>query len=252
MRGVMKSRSSLLLTAIVLGGLILVGCAQAPLLPPPTASIPQPAGLGVSRMAPQIATPGVAASLPRPAGNLWRPAVAARDWKHVVIHHTATGSGSVESINAAHMKNKDKSGNPWLGIGYHFVIGNGDGMPDGAIEPTFRWRTQIQGAHAGSTNKDYNERGIGICLVGNFEKSPPTAAQRRSVRLLVQTLRAEYRIPASSVVGHRDIRASSTECPGKFFPMSEVAGGDPGTSVGFDSKGQPLEHVASTTGSLLR
>ena len=57
-------------------------------------------------------------------------------------------------------------------------------MADGAIESTFRWRTQIQGAHAGSNNKDYNERGIGICLVGNFEKSPPTPAQKRSIKLL--------------------------------------------------------------------
>ena len=125
-------------------------------------------------------------------------------------------------------------------------------MPDGAIEPTFRWRTQIQGAHAGSTNKDYNERGIGICLVGNFEKSPPTAAQRRSVKLLVATLKAEYKIPTASVVGHKDIRASSTECPGKFFPMAEVAAGEPGMILGLDSDGIPLEGVASTSGSSLR
>src|SRR5438309_1085184 len=85
----------------------------------------------------------------------------------------------------------------------------------------------IDFAHAGSTNKDYNERGIGVCLVGNFEKSPPTAAQRRSVKLLVATLKAEYKIPTASVVGHKDIRASSTECPGKFFPMAEVAAGEP-------------------------
>lgn len=125
-------------------------------------------------------------------------------------------------------------------------------MPDGAIEPTFRWRTQIQGAHAGSTNKDYNERGIGVCLVGNFEKSPPTAAQRKSVKLLVATLKAEYKIPSSDVVGHKDIRASSTECPGKFFPMAEVAASEPGRLLSLDSQGVPLEPVASTTGSYLR
>ena len=48
------------------------------------------------------------------------------------------------------------------GLAYHFVIGNGDGMPDGEIEPTFRWREQIQGAHAGAG--EYNEQGIGIAL----------------------------------------------------------------------------------------
>jgi len=171
---------------------------------------------------------------------------------HIVIHHTGTSSGSVESINSAHLKNKDKNGNPWLGIGYHFVIGNGQGMADGAIEPTFRWRTQIQGAHAGSSNKEFNERGIGICLVGNFEKTPPTPAQRKSVKLLVQTLRVEYKVPSARVVGHRDIRDKPTECPGKFFPMAEVAGRDSGVLVGLDAARDSDEQLGSNTGTLFR
>jgi hypothetical protein len=246
----MRSRFSLLLTSIVLGGLIVVGCTQAPIMPPPSASIPPPSIPRVGDATRRIPTPGIAAA--GPGMHLWKPTVAARDWKHIVIHHTATSAGSVESINAAHLQKKDKDGNPWLGIGYHFVIGNGDGMPDGAIEPTFRWRTQIQGAHAGSTNKDYNERGIGICLVGNFEKTPPTAAQRKSVKLLVQTLRTEYRIPAASVVGHKDIRSSATECPGKLFPMAEVAGSDAALYLGQDAGRYSSDRVASTTGSSLR
>lgn len=205
-------------------------------------------------MPPMVTVPRTmpASTLPRLGSNPWKPAVTPREWQYLVIHHTATGSGSVESINASHLKNKDKNGNPWLGIGYHFVIGNGDGMADGAIEPTFRWRTQIQGAHAGSSNKDYNERGIGICLVGNFEKSPPTPAQKRSIKLLVQTLKSDYRISSANVVGHKDIRASATECPGKFFPMAEIAGSDSGTILGLDADGVPLERVASNTGSSLR
>jgi hypothetical protein len=246
----MRSRFSLILTSIVLGGLLVVGCTQAPMMPPPVASIPPATVPRVGDINRPFPTPGIPAA--GPGTNLWKPAVAARDWKHIVIHHTATSAGSVESINAAHLKKKDKDGNPWLGIGYHFVIGNGDGMPDGAIEPTFRWRTQIQGAHAGSTNKDYNERGIGICLVGNFENTPPTPAQRKSVKLLVQTLRNEYRIPAASVVGHKDIRASATECPGKLFPMAEVAGSDAGLHLGQDGGQSSAQRVASTTGSSLR
>ncbi len=101
----------------------------------------------------------------------------------------------------------------------------------------------------GMANKDYNERGIGICLVGNFENSPPTAAQKKSVKLLVQTLRNEYKIPVVNVVGHKDIRASATECPGKFFPMAEVAAGDTGVILGLDSDGVPLERIASNTRS---
>ena len=250
----MKSRSSLLLTTLLLGGFFVGGCVQPPPMPPPPASIPPRSVPGIGDPRGRVPVPGVVIGTPGPGNNPWKPTVAARDWKHIVIHHTATASGSVESIHAAHLQKKDKNGNPWLGIGYHFVIGNGDGMPDGAIEPTFRWRTQIQGAHAGSSNKDYNERGIGVCLVGNFEKSPPTAAQRKSVKLLVQTLRGEYKIPSASVVGHKDIRASSTECPGKLFPMAEVAGGDSTLFLGENfpagnSAEVPRERVAVTTRS---
>lgn len=244
------ARSSLVANTLMLGGLMLVGCTHSSALPPPTSMTSPGIGPAYGNLKQTVPPPGLPSNLVLPGQNPWKPTVAARDWKHIVIHHTATGSGSVESIHTAHLKNKDKNGNPWLGIGYHFVIGNGDGMTDGAIEPTFRWRTQIQGAHAGSANKDYNERGIGICLVGNFEKSPPTPAQKRSVKLLVQTLRNEYRIPAAEVVGHKDIRAASTECPGKFFPMAEVAFGEFEPVVGLDSEGLPIVRVASTSGSM--
>lgn len=150
--------------------------------------------------------------------NQWQPTVAARNWKHIVLHHTASTAGDVESIHEAHRKNKDKNGNPWLGIGYHFVIGNGHGMADGEIEPTFRWKQQLQGAHAGVS--EHNQRGIGICLIGNFSESEPTTAQMASVRRLVRTLAKEYDIPPSEIVGHGDVKA--TECPGKYFSLKDV------------------------------
>ena len=237
-----RFRTSLLAKAVLLSGVLIAGCNPSASLPPPV-SMTNPgidANSHANRPVPPPSTPAI-----QVGQNPWRPKTAARDWKHIVIHHTATSAGSVDSIHESHLKNKDKNGNPWLGIGYHFVIGNGNGMADGAIESTFRWRTQIQGAHAGSSNKDYNERGIGICLVGNFEKTPPTPAQKRSVKLLVQTLRREYRISPAEVVGHKDIRASSTECPGKLFPMSEVAIGNNELLLGLDADGIPIVGIAS-------
>ena len=115
-----------------------------------------------------------------------------------------------------------------LGIGYHFVIGNGNGMGDGIVEPTFRWRQQLHGAHAG--NNRYNQHGIGIALIGNFEKKPPTAAQLASVKRLIGVLKGAYRISSEKVIGHGDIKA--TACPGKFFPMAEVSLSDSGLLLG--------------------
>ena len=150
--------------------------------------------------------------------NPWKPDTEPRDWNYIVLHHTAAESGSVESIHEEHLKRKDKNGKHWLGVGYHFVIGNGKGMGDGEIEPTFRWRQQLQGAHAGVA--DFNQHGIGIVLVGNFEESPPTRAQTASIKKLVGILKRDFGIVGSKIVGHSDVKA--TECPGKHFPMSDV------------------------------
>lgn len=148
----------------------------------------------------------------------WAPEAASRDWKYIVIHHTATDTGSVESIHRTHLARKDANGNPWRGIGYHFVIGNGNGMPDGAVEATFRWNEQLEGAHAGDAT--FNQQGIGICLIGNFEKHPPTDSQLRSLESLTQTLADRYGILPDDIKGHGDVK--STACPGRLFPMQQL------------------------------
>ncbi len=215
-----------IMALFLMSGIGCSGCYQ-PAVVPPTASIPHPM---VQPLPEPMKTPSSPPSSipltvpPRetapPVVHTWKPEVAARDWKYVVLHHTATDSGNVESIHEAHLKNKDKSGKPWLGIGYHFVIGNGDGMPDGEIEPTFRWRGQMHGAHAGVG--EYNQQGIGIVLIGNFEKHPPSSGQTRAVKELVSSLAADYGITGDRVIGHGDVKA--TECPGQHFPLNEIRG----------------------------
>ena len=148
----------------------------------------------------------------------WNVQVPERRWEFVVIHHSATTRGSVESIHRDHQSRRDGNGNPWLGIGYHFVIGNGNGMPDGTISPTFRWKQQLHGAHSGTLR--HNGRGVGICLIGNFEESAPTEAQRKSVTSLIRMLTDRYEIAQKNVKGHRQIRA--TACPGRHFPFKEI------------------------------
>jgi hypothetical protein len=189
---------------------------------------PPPASIGGSAVpaAPALPTPvlplereGGFASLPFAGHPAWRPSAPLHQWKYIVLHHTASNSGSVATIHESHLQRKDSEGNAWRGIGYHFVIGNGNGMGDGAIEPTFRWREQSSGAHAGVG--EYNLDGIGVCLVGDFEESPPTAAQLAAVRRLVAVLKAEHGIDNTRVMRHSDVKA--TECPGRLFPFAEVA-----------------------------
>ncbi len=132
-----------------------------------------------------------------------------RKWNYIVIHHSATASGSAKSFDKYH---REELG--WLGVGYHFVIGNGRGTDDGVVEPTFRWQKQIHGAHAGVDK--YNQHGIGICLVGNLADDYPTKKQMKSLVALVNDLQKRCNIPTSRIMLHRHIK--NTRCPGENFP----------------------------------
>ena len=229
-------------TLLALSGASIGGCVRSAV--PPDLSIqrnPIETSPGISRATPRNLDPQPY-SLPTLSINPWKPSVSPRKWDSIVIHHTAALRGSVESIHEAHLKRKDKAGNPWLGIAYHFVIGNGNGMVDGSIEPTFRWREQLHGAHAGAD--EYNQHGIGIALVGNFEDGPPSSAQLASVKRLVAALKMEYEIKGDRVVGHSTIKA--TACPGKYFPMDEVSRSLPDVYLGqFRRNAAPPTHVAA-------
>lgn len=57
-------------------------------------------------------------------------------------------------------------------------------------------------------------------LIGNFEKTAPTAAQLAAVKRLVGVMKQSYSIDNDHVVGHGDVKA--TECPGRKFPLNDV------------------------------
>lgn len=137
-------------------------------------------------------------------------------WRYVVIHHSATKEGSARSMDMYHRQKRRMEN----GLAYHFVIGNGRGTRDGAIEIGDRWRRQIKGGHLASDR--LNEISIGICLVGDFNRSRPTAEQMKSLRALVSYLMRRSRVGTSAVKTHRQINTKPTECPGKNFPTTSL------------------------------
>jgi hypothetical protein len=170
--------------------------APAPLPPPPTFHVPPP---------PKPAhPPAVAQNVPKG----WVPPTAPRPWRWIVIHHSDTEHGGMAFIDKLH---KDKG---WDGVGYDFVVGNGTDTGDGQVEPTYRWREQIIGAHAKTPDNRFNEYGIGICLVGNMMDHPPTPKQLAAVERLTAFLMATYRIAPDHVLGHGDTK--NTDCPGRY------------------------------------
>jgi len=144
--------------------------------------------------------------------------VRARRWRYIVVHHSASASGSARSINDYHTNVRGWSN----GLGYHFVIGNGTATPDGFIEVGPRWAKQLHGAHAKSPGDRMNRTGIGICLVGNFEETHPTDAQMQALVELVRRLQRRYNIPSRNVIGHRDVIEGYTVCPGRNFSLERL------------------------------
>jgi hypothetical protein len=146
---------------------------------------------------------------------IWPKGIAhTRPWRFIVFHHSATPSGTLESIDQSH---RDRG---FQEVGYHFLINNGRsaGTVDGDIIPTPRWTEQLPGAHTSVANHpEFNAEGIGICLIGNFDRQPPTAAQMTSLQMLVLTLRDRCNIPLERILGHCDVK--NTRCPGRLFPM---------------------------------
>ena len=142
------------------------------------------------------------------------PLYVNRQWRYIIVHHTATDIGSARRIDKAH---EDRGF--WNGLGYHFLIDNGTlGKGDGQIEASPRWIRQQVGAHCKAGGM--NDCGIGVSLVGNFNEETPTANQMQSLVYLLKTLCRYYHIPYGNVMGHREVEGAATDCPGKRFPMT--------------------------------
>lgn len=179
-------------------GPLIASAAPAPFLPP------------VPQYSPQT---------PRGQGSLsgsqaWIPRVAPRPWRWIVVHHSASPTGSAAIFDKEH---KAKG---WDGVGYHFVIGNGTNSGNGQVEVTDRWPIQKWGAHAKTPDNRFNEYGVGICLVGNFDIERPTAQQAQSLAKLVAFLMQRYNIPPERVIGHGQTKP--TDCPGRNLSIAAV------------------------------
>ncbi|MFM2090279.1 MAG: hypothetical protein RLZZ127_768, partial [Planctomycetota bacterium] len=134
-------------------------------------------------------------------------------WKWIVIHHSAGASGDTQAIDRHH-----EQANRWDGIGYHFVIGNGDPMPVGGIEATFRWRGQRPGAHAGpgAEQRPYNQLGIGICLVGDYSaRAPDPLLERRTAELCAVLVHQFPSLSLTRIIRHGEVPGKQTACPGR-------------------------------------
>jgi LysM repeat protein len=141
--------------------------------------------------------------------------VRASRWKYIVGHHSATRHGNAEIYDKNHRRRGMENG-----LAYHFVIGNGVDSGDGEIEVGPRWKEQLHGGHV--RKWEVNDHGIGICLVGNFEKTRPTPRQIASFNALVGYLGRDLLKNNYSFLVHKEVDRNHTVCPGRYFPVKEM------------------------------
>lgn len=134
-------------------------------------------------------------------------------WQAIVIHHTGSPYATPESMEA------DAKASGLAGMGFHFVIGNGNGLDDGELHVGGRWLKQLPGAHTSGSKGDwYNRNAIGICLVGDGDRGRFSDSQMRRLVQLTDALARELNIPRDRIVLHDDLVKGAG--PGKFFPAA--------------------------------
>jgi hypothetical protein len=152
---------------------------------------PRPVGAG---------DPIVLSVLDRPAGGAslfdTTPAPRPNAWTTIIIQNSGAPAGSADTLGKTH----EKIG--LGGLGYHFVIGNGSGAPDGQIVAGFRWTRQVRGAFPGGALDPPGRRTLSICLIGDGNH-PPTDAQLRQLVWLVRQLQGRFHIPADHILTPR-------------------------------------------------
>jgi hypothetical protein len=131
--------------------------------------------------------------------------VADGRWKYIYVHHSQTPSGNAATL-----------GTQPGGLADHFVIGNGAGCVDGEIQVGHRWATQLS---AGKTTPATSVRPdcISICVVGDFNRTAPTATQRLRLSQLVAALQS--RLGISGVAVHLVQGSGTAADAGTHFPV---------------------------------
>jgi N-acetylmuramoyl-L-alanine amidase len=128
----------------------------------------------------------------------------------IILHCSATkdsGTVSWQAIRRYHIQEC-----AWRDIGYHFGI---ELVNDQYEVLMGRPLTEV-----GSHCQGHNSTSIGICFVGDFEQSPPPAAQWQAGLKLVTMLLNVFRLDSHAVFGHREFNRHKT-CPGTCFDMEK-------------------------------
>ncbi|XP_014205259.1 peptidoglycan-recognition protein SC2-like [Copidosoma floridanum] len=127
---------------------------------------------------------------------------------YVVIHHAASLSctnraicqARIRTIQNFHMKTEKLQD-----IGFNFLVGE-----DGNVYEGRGW--EKAGAHA----ENFNDKSIGICVIGNFDKTSPSHATLAAIKNLISHGVSQGKLNSQYIlIGHR--QAETLSCPGHYL-----------------------------------
>lgn len=159
-----------------------------------------------------------------------------RNWEFIILHHSATPDGNFlsdfDAIKRFHMSyrlkgdiiTKEKAEQliaqgqrvilPWVDIAYHFIL-----EYDGGKFVIKQGRDlETSGAHC----VGMNGKGIGICVVGNYDVVEPTDEQLEIISNVCTELVCRFKIPVQNIKPHH-FYAAWKSCPGNKFPWMKFA-----------------------------
>lgn len=148
-----------------------------------------------------------------------------KKWEYIIVHHSLTKDGNTVSWQAIRKYHKDIL--KWADIGYHFGIE----IINGEIEILFGRSLLKDGAH--TKELGMNQKGIGVCIIGNFDLVAPDGAALLKLKELIKFLKDVYEIETDNILGHREvgiragydwIRKEYKSCPGEQFNMDMLRG----------------------------
>lgn len=171
---------------------------------------------------------------------------ATKEWKGVVIHHSATPTkpsghqweairryhtsfrvdGNIvteEQYNKAVALGSRSCEKPWSDIGYHLGI---ERNPEDGIQVRIGRSWLKSGAHAGFPgNSTFNDNYLGLCMVGNYDAVAPDKETWELCLTVVRQLMERFKFHKRNVLGHRETYgivgvSQKKTCPGLKFDLN--------------------------------
>lgn len=160
--------------------------------------------------------------------------------KFIILHHSASDFGCLSEIDKWHSKRWSRAPLSGLFCGYNFIINNGfpsfKSWQEKRIEN--EWLGKIERARylrePSAHCVGFNSNGIGICVVGNYDKYELHEVVFQKLINFLDFLIEIFKVDPKNVLGHWETfilskRAKDEKeakeiksCPGKFFPLKRI------------------------------